>query len=68
MKALVCCNFAFLKINSNLAVREHLLMQDFGVTVKERTKMEIIENKEKNHFELQDIETFLRLNEYPKII
>ena len=52
MKALVCCNFAFLKINSNLAVREHLLTQGFGVTVKERTKMEIIENKEKNHFEL----------------
>ena len=30
--------------------------------------MEIIENKERNNFELKDIETFLRLNEYPKTI
>ena len=27
--------------------------------------MEIIEKKVRNHFELKDIETFLRLNEYP---
>ena len=30
--------------------------------------MEIIEKKERNNFELEDIETFLRLNEYPKMI
>ena len=30
--------------------------------------MEIIEKKERNNFELKDIETFLRLNEYPKTI
>ena len=30
--------------------------------------MEIIEKKEIIHFELEDIETFLRLNEYPKTI
>ena len=30
--------------------------------------MEIIEKKERNHFELEGIEIFLRLNEYPKAI
>ena len=30
--------------------------------------MEIIEKKERNHFQLKDIETFLRLNEYPNTI
>ena len=39
-------------------------MQSFGVIVKERTKMKIIEKKERNHFEHEDIEIFLRLNEY----
>ena len=29
---------------------------------------EIMEKKEINYFELDDIETFLRLNEYPKTI
>ena len=43
-------------------------MQNFGVIIKERTKMEIKEKKQRNHFEREDIETFLRLNEYPKII
>ena len=44
------------------------MLQSFGVIVKERTKLEIIEKKERNNFELKDIETFLRLNEYPKTI
>ena len=43
-------------------------MQNFGVIIKERTKMEIKEKKQRNHFELEDIETFLRLNEYQKMI
>ena len=43
-------------------------MQNFGVIFKERTKMEIKEKKQRNHFELEDIETFLRLNEYQKMI
>ena len=43
-------------------------MHSFDVIVKERTKMEIIEKKERNHFEVEDIETFLRLNEYPNTI
>ena len=30
--------------------------------------MEIIEKKERNYFETENIETFLRLNEYPKTI
>ena len=60
------CNFGIFKIDSNLAVREHRLLQSFGVIVKDRIKMEIIEKKERNHFELEDIETVLRLNEYPK--
>ena len=30
--------------------------------------MVIIEKKEKNHFELKNIETFLRLNKYPTTI
>ena len=30
--------------------------------------MEIIEKKERNHFELKDTETFLKLNEYSKTI
>ena len=42
------------------------MLQSFGVIVKDRIKMEIIEKKERNHFELEDIETVLRLNEYPK--
>ena len=46
------------------AVRLHCLLQSFGVIVKERTKMKIIEKKERNHFEQKDIEIFLRLNEY----
>ena len=56
------CNFGIFKIDSNLAVREHRLLQSFGVIVKDRIKMEIIEKKERNHFELEDIETVLRLN------
>ena len=43
-------------------------MQSFGVIAKERTEMEIIEKKERNHFELEDIEMSLRLNENPKLI
>ena len=54
--------------NSNLPITEHRLLQNFGVIIKERTKMEIIEKKQRNHFELEDIETFFRLNEYPKMI
>ena len=42
------CNFGIFKINSNLAVTEHLLLHSFGIIVKERTKMEIIEKKERN--------------------
>ena len=30
--------------------------------------MELIEKKERNHFELKNIENFMRLNEYPKTI
>ena len=30
--------------------------------------MEIIEKKQRNYFELEDIETFLRINEYPTTI
>ena len=67
-KPLLFCNFGIFKIKSNLAVREHRLLQSFGVIVKDRTKIEIIEKEERNHFELEDIETFLRLNEYPKAI
>ena len=44
------------------------MLQSFGVIVKERTKIEIVVKKERNHFELEDIENFLRLNEYPKTI
>lgn len=54
--------------NSNLPITEHRSLQNFGVIIKERTKMEIKEKKQRNHFELEDIETFLRLNEYPKTI
>ena len=43
-------------------------MQSFGVIAKERTEMEIIEKKERNHFELEDTEMSLRLNEDPKLI
>ena len=57
-------NFAFFKINSNLPIRRHCLLQSFGIIVKERTKMEIMKRKERNHFELENIETFWRLNEY----
>ena len=40
----------------------------FVAIVKERTKMEIIEKKGKKYFEIEDIETFFKLNEYPKTI
>ena len=65
-KPLFFRNLENLKINPNLAVREHRLLQSFGIIVKKRTKMEMIEKKERNHFELEDIETFLKLSEYPK--
>ena len=66
-KALFFCSFGIFRINSNLAVREHRLLQRrFGVTVKGRSEMENMEKKKKN--ELEDIETFLKLNEYPKTI
>ena len=39
------CNFGVFNTNSNLVVRERRLLQSFGVIVKERTKMEIIEKK-----------------------
>ena len=67
-KPFLFCNFGFFKINSSLAVREHRLLQSFGIFVKEGTKMEIIEKKALKNFELKDIGTFLRLNEYPKTI
>ena len=68
MKPLFSYNSEIFKINSNLAVRELGLLQSFHVIVIERNKMEIIKKKERNHFELEDIETLLRLNEYPKTI
>ena len=67
-KPLFFCNFGIFKIYSNLAVRKNRLLQSFCVIVKERTKMEIAEKKERNHFELEDTETLVRLNEYPKTI
>ena len=42
------------------------MLQSFGVIVKQKTKMEIIEKKARIHFEFEDIETFLRLNVCPK--
>ena len=63
MKRLFFCNFGIFKIYSNLAVRKNRLLQSFCVIVKERTKMEIPEKKERNNFELEDTETLLRLNE-----
>ena len=60
---IVFCNFGIFKINSNLSVREHFLLQSFSVIFIERTKVEIIENKERNHFGI-----FCRLNEYQEII
>ena len=67
-KPLFFCNFGIFKTNSSLAVKEHRFLQSFGVIAKERTKMEIIENKERNYFELRHIETFLKINEYPKTL
>ena len=64
MKPLFFVTLEFLKLN--LAVTEHRLLQSFGVTVKETTKMNIIKRKKRNHFELQDIKIFLRLNKYSK--
>ena len=61
------CNIWIFKINLNLAVRERFHAEfNLFVIGKGRTKIEIIEKKERNHFELGDIEIFLRLNEYPK--
>ena len=51
-----------------VAVREHHLLQSFGVIVKERTKMGITKKKLRNHFECEDIKIFLSLNEYRKTI
>ena len=47
-KALFPCKFGIFKINSNLALGEHCLLQSVGVIVKERTKMEIIGKKKKS--------------------
>ena len=44
------------------------MLQSFGVIVKERTTVDIMKKKERNHFELEHIETFLRLNECSKTI
>ena len=46
-KPLFPCKFGIFKINSNLALGEHRLLQSVGVIVKERTKMEIIGKKKK---------------------
>ena len=64
MKPLFFVTLEFLKLN--LAVTEHRLLQSFGVTLKETTKMNIIKRKKRNHFEFQDIKIFLRLNKYSK--
>ena len=37
----------FVTWNSNVVVREHRLLQSFGVIVKERTKIEIVVKKER---------------------
>ena len=50
MKPLFFVTLEFLKLN--LAITEHHLLQSFGVTVKETTKMNIIKRKKRNHFEL----------------
>ena len=44
------------------------MLQSFGIIVKKRTKIEIIEKKKINHFKTEDIETLLGLNEYTKTI
>ena len=46
-KPLFSCNFEIFKINPNVAVREHRLLQSFRVIVKEKTKMEVIEKEER---------------------
>ena len=44
------------------------MLQSFGIIVKKRNKIEIIEKKKINHFKTEDIGTLLGLNEYPKTI
>ena len=50
----------------NFSVNERVKGTLFVAEFWSWTKVEMIERKERNHFEPKDIATFLRLNEYPK--